>query len=202
VWRSTNDQTDSRTRSASWGVGFDLLQVPPQSHPLPQIPRIDDTWTTAHHCLPHMHYNTSSRPPPCPALPAAVVRALGHVCQPVAVKSPRLRQNALLLLCLLLPMLCRQTTALTARLALAGEGYRRKRLGNLQAKGFRLVFPAWGPASISVELYPLEPLRCLLACVRAVSCRHPLVPFRTYWRRRGKVRWSEVHTIRYRTLGM
>jgi hypothetical protein len=113
--------------------------------------------TTAYHCLPHMHILPSSRP----ALPPAVVRALGP--WPPA-RSSQVPTTPAQCSTVALPALAHalpQNHGADCSPGLGRRGLphcRRKRLGNLQAKGFRLVFPAWGPASISVELYP--PLAC------------------------------------------
>lgn len=137
---------------------------------------------------------------PCPALPGAVARALGP--WPPA-RSSQVPTTPAQCSAVALPAFAHalpQNHGADCSPGLGRRGLRstaEKRLGNLQAKGFRLVFPAWGPASISVELYPPPPAG---PGERAVSCRHPLVPFRTYWRignvRSGGVRYTQSGTVR------
>lgn len=77
VWRAASTR---RTRVV-WGVGFDLLQVP---HPLP---RIDDSWTTAHHSLPQTHAATCT--PPSGPLPIHTAgTAQGSRCRSRSQASP------------------------------------------------------------------------------------------------------------------
>jgi len=88
----------------------------------PPIPSLATDATNRRHldyCTPLLsaYALLQVHPSSCLALPGSL--GIGQLPQPIAVNSPRLRANALLLLCLLSPMLCRHTMALTACLALA-----------------------------------------------------------------------------------